>query len=474
MTVVFVWAWWSGVSNLVQLFLSLWLTNIVCIDSTNNAFLETVKKQDVPVYITSSRCYTVQPYDIVIYSAATPHVSEVLQAQTLFEQDHHYPPPLLYFEFLGELSKYLYTIGIAWTHGKSTTTAMTAEVCKELLPQTALAIVWAAVTNRDGKSIRINPNHTETLKQIVMHSISRKHNTLTSPLKQLCLVVEADEFNHHFHYLDIDILGITTIDHDHLDTYPTKEAYLDTFIERCSTTRDLIVLSPSATHVLPLLPAHIKKKTQSCDLQSIPFDYLLWWHNQYNASLAVALTSHLYKKFGLAVNNDQIINHLTAFKGLARRAEYLWTIGEKTALYSDYGHHPAEIISTLQAFRERYPHKTISCLIEPHQARRILTFRDEFTPIPTYVQACYILPCYTARESWDEMAPYITSFLPEASIDSFATLSHCFADAIGGQFVASYAPLETIIEASSSDICIGFSAWPLDEYLRSLTNKKPS
>lgn len=80
---------------------------------------------------------------MVIYSSAAVSSPEVQAARELFEQEKSIRPPLSYFQFLGELSKCMKTVAIAGTHGKSTTTAFTAQALGEHAKDFGLGIVGA-------------------------------------------------------------------------------------------------------------------------------------------------------------------------------------------------------------------------------------------------------------------------------------------------------------------------------------------
>lgn len=138
----------------------------------------------------------------------------------------------------------MYTFAVSGTHGKSTTTGMAAIACIEHIPDSALAIVGAGVTQRQGKHCRYNHDHYEALRDIVLRIISRKATALHIPLKKLLFIIEADEFNHHFLFLEPDVSIITSLDHDHVDIYPTRETYLQAFDQFCTNTKERIITLP--------------------------------------------------------------------------------------------------------------------------------------------------------------------------------------------------------------------------------------
>lgn len=117
----------TGMSCIANLLLDLGYTNLVGIDSTQSETTDKLAKKGMHIMI-GHGIYQGHPQDVVIYSAATPGSPEVQFARTHRQDDYKHPGLVVsYFEFLGELSKYFITIAIAGTHGKSTTTALTAE-----------------------------------------------------------------------------------------------------------------------------------------------------------------------------------------------------------------------------------------------------------------------------------------------------------------------------------------------------------
>lgn len=97
--------------------------------------------------------YDIKQGDVVIYSAAALQSEEVQQAFALHEQDYKKaPPPMLFHECMGEISKYFRTLAVTGTHGKSSTSAMLATVLHALSPDFGIAIIGAQLTQREGRS----------------------------------------------------------------------------------------------------------------------------------------------------------------------------------------------------------------------------------------------------------------------------------------------------------------------------------
>ena len=117
-------------------------------------------------------------------------------------------------------------------------------------------------------------------------------------------------------------------------------------------------------------------------------------------------------------------------------------------LYSDYGHHPDEIKSTIKAFQESFPGREIVCFFEAHQARRLLNFWYEFVDAFNNIH-CFVVPVFTARESFEEIEKYCNT--PEiqkiiADLNSFHDLGETFANHINGTYIASRNDLTTTVQ----------------------------
>jgi UDP-N-acetylmuramate-alanine ligase len=126
-------------------------------------------------------------------------------------------------------------------------------------------------------------------------------------------------------------------------------------------------------------------------------------------------------------------------------------INQNIPLYSDYGHHPDEIKSTIKAFQESYPGREIVCFFEAHQARRLLNFWHEFVDAFHNIR-CFVVPVFTARESFEEIEQYCNT--PEVhmiieDLTSFHDLGEAFAKQIAGTYIPNREDLFKTIETIS-------------------------
>lgn len=332
----------------------------------------------------------------MIYSAAATTSPEVEAARSLALNSKHHRLPFLYHQFLGELSKYLYTICVTGTHGKSTTTALLGTTLSETHPRFALGMVGASVTQRQHEHYFLNPHHTQTLQRIVDHIVSPKAPSVTDIMKTLVFVVEADEYNKHFLRYDPDEAIITNVDYDHMDIYPTRDTYQETFSSFAAKVKHHLYVLPTAEN--ESLFSHLSTYTPVSQT-SFAFTHLLGGHNHANASLAFAAVQQQWSANDHPVSNDLLKKTLSHFKGLRRRAETLGFNHHGVRIISDYGHHPAELKSTLNALRHTYPDSRITVVFQPHQARRIIEFRTDFAEALTDIDHLLLYRLYAAREN---------------------------------------------------------------------------
>lgn len=244
---------------------------------------------------------------------------------------------LSYPEALGELTKEYYTIAISGSHGKSTTTAMTALVLtKAGLDPTV--IVGTKLKEFGNSNFRIG---------------NSKY-----------LVIEACEYDSSFLNYVPKIIVVTNIDKEHLDYFKTfanvKKAFKD-FIKKLPQDGHLV---QSKDYSLELADAKKIKK-----ILRVPGA-----HNVSNA-LTVLAVARILK-----IEDEITFKALSEFTGTWRRFEIKQgKAGEKSiTVISDYAHHPNEIRATFQAAREKYKNKKIWCIFQPHQHQRTHYLFNDF------------------------------------------------------------------------------------------------
>ncbi len=459
--IVLIWIWWAWMSSLAGLLLELWYTNIVWVDAVKSIKTSLLKKQWVTIHIWHGN-YTVNPWDFVIYSQAAEEVIEVKQAREHTANDHvKSAPPMLYTQFLGEFSKYMKTIAITGTHGKSTTTWLLANTLSKIDSNFWVWIVWAKITDRNWSSYIINSDHKINIRSIMDHILFRKWPYVESLMKRYRFVIEACEYNRHFFHYDPDYAIITNCEIDHSASYDSLEDYYETFAQFIRKVRNTAYIPENPDiwlqYCLNTLESEHKNKIHQVSIKGFSFDHLLWWHNNINASLASDLLYQLH-------SNDVINQSLSSFKWLSRRAETIWKNKNWISIISDYWHHPTEIKSTLLALKEKYPNQAITAIFQPHQITRVVEFWDEFKDALALAENRILTPIFNAREAFED----IQARYPDHEIQKSSSL-HAFNQSAWEYRDAKLVTNEEIvknIQSINDGIIVYFTAGDLDELIK--------
>lgn len=312
-------------------------------------------------------------------------------------------------EMLAEITRMSYSIGIAGTHGKTTTTSMAGMVL-ESAGLTPTIIVGGKVINFGSNNVMGSGKY---------------------------IVVEADEYDHSFLSLSPIIAGITNIDSDHLDCYKNYDNIKSAFIEYANKVPFFGCViacldDPGVQVILPMI--HKKVVTygtsRQADVQSTnivmenfhsAYDayykgYCLGRiklnitgkHNILNSLLAVSMGLELDIPFA------DIQKGLAEYKGVYRRFELKADI-EGITVFDDYAHHPTEIIATLNGFRESTKRRIV-VIFQPHLYSRTRDFFQDFGKAFFSCDILILAPIYPARE---QVIPGITSkLIADAAIQS--------------------------------------------------------
>ena len=302
-------------------------------------------------------------------------------------------------EVLGMISKQSFTIAVAGTHGKTTTSTILAHILKQ--------------AGKDSTAF--------------LGGISRNYNTnLLLADKGNILIVEADEYDRSFLQLHADIAIITSVDADHLDVYENKEDLEKAFVQFATQIKQkglLLVeesvsidfpapedgakLTYSATKNADYYAENIKVKDgkMNFDLKALDImpgmsyeqkqeglEFILpGIHNVSNSIAASAVSCYL----GLGCKD--IARGLTTFKGIKRRFDvHLST--SKVAYVDDYAHHPEEVSATIGAAIQLFPKRDLTIVFQPHLFSRTQDFANEFASSLVGANDLILLDIYPARE----------------------------------------------------------------------------
>ena len=312
---------------------------------------------------------------------------------------------------LGMLSQAHFTIAVAGTHGKTTTSAMIAHLLYTA-DKPMVAFLGGVLQGY----------HTNLL-------IRGKHTQAT------LAVVEADEFDRSFLRLYPDYGIVTAVDADHLDIYGEQSALEDafkTFIQRVPVDGKLILQKKAAQLLLvhdkygpriveyALAEGAIRAAHLQIGEHHFCFDYVSkevtikeiklaipGYHNVENA--LAAITACLY----VGLSPEVIRQGLATFKGIKRRFEYIIRQGDLIFI-DDYAHHPVEITALLHSIKRLYSNKKVTVVFQPHLYSRTQDFAAEFAQSLGLADEVYLLAIYPAREApiqgvtskciWDRMS----------------------------------------------------------------------
>lgn len=291
-------------------------------------------------------------------------------------------------ELLGEIVNAQRSVGVAGTHGKTTTSAMVSLVLEEA---------------------GLDPT-------ILVGGIVRNLGTNAKTGAGEYLVVEADEYDRTFHQLHPEIAVVTNIEADHLEYYGSFEAILEAFRIFVGGIRagGVVIGCADDEHVRALLShagcrvvsyglgegaqlratnVRFAERATSFEVAglgsfelSVPGE-----HNVLNALAAIAVGREL------RIEPATIASALARFAGVDRRfqilGDYLGAL-----VVDDYAHHPTEIRATLEAARRGYPGRRVVALFQPHLYSRTRDFAREFGESLTRADVPIVAPIYAARE----------------------------------------------------------------------------
>lgn len=296
-------------------------------------------------------------------------------------------------EILGLITKEHFCIGVAGTHGKTTTSSLLAHMLADA-----------------GK------NCTAFLGGI---SANYQSNLLLAPDtdKPQLVVVEADEFDRSFLRLFPNIEIITTAEADHLDIYGDEQAVKDSFnafIEKMPSNdgtlfyqHDVVLSSIEKAHKsyayglgkgsIQVTHIRIENHCFTFDLQlpdtkiegiqlAVP-----GYHNVENAIAAAAVCWQL----GLAT--DEIKKGIETYKGVKRRFEYIHKSEHKVYI-DDYAHHPTEVSAFIKSAKALYPEDKLTVIFQPHLFTRTRDFAEGFAESLSLADKVLLMDIYPARE----------------------------------------------------------------------------
>lgn len=293
-------------------------------------------------------------------------------------------------QVLGMLTENLFTVGVAGTHGKTTTSSMITHVLKQ--GGINVTAFLGGITQNYGTNFIIN---------------EQKENVVC--------VVEADEFDRSFLTLSPDIAIVTSTDADHLDIYGDHSHVLESFqmyVHKLKSGGNAYIQSDQNLNTKPgttqqsygLKNGAFYAKNLRIEQANFVFDAITptqnieniimqvpGFHNVENALATIAVAQQL------GLSSDSIRAGLYSFGGVKRRFEYHLRTDE-VIFIDDYAHHPTEISAFLSSVKFLYPTKKLTAIFQPHLFSRTNDFQTEFAESLELADQLILLDIYPARE----------------------------------------------------------------------------
>ena len=330
-------------------------------------------------------CFKDKAHTLVVYTPAIPSDMSELR----YYEDNGFELQKR-AQVLGTLSRALKALSVAGTHGKTTTTTMTAYLLHE-------------------SSVGCNA---------FLGGISKNYGTNylysgTSPY----VVVEADEYDRSFHQLKPWATVITATDADHLDIYGTEDAYVESFNHYSSLVQEggaLILHTGLKMQPRPQKGVRVftygrgegdfHAENEKIGGGEIVFDYKSPLGNIDNVRLGVPVSINIEN--GVAAlalaqlagaGTDELRRAMATFEGEERRFDFILNT-DLLVVLSDYAHHPEEIRQSILSLREVFGGRKLTAIFQPHLYSRTRDFYREFAESLSMLDEAVLTEIYPARE----------------------------------------------------------------------------
>jgi UDP-N-acetylmuramate--alanine ligase len=354
-------------------------------DRTATVLTKQLEAEGMQIHYTDDINAIDKQADLVVYTPAIPAAHTELN----WYRDNGYEV-VKRSDVLQEITRSLFAITVAGTHGKTTISTMIAHILKHS--------GYGCNAFLGGISVNYGKNFWSSNKQVA--------------------VIEADEYDRSFLKLNPDIAVLTAMDPDHLDIYGTaaslEEAFIQythnikpngTLITRLGLKRnselkaDNKLLYSLQNDVADVYATNIRMDKGGYEFDVMQQDWMIdnirlyigGMHNVENAVAAIAV-AHL-----LGISPEKIKAAVADFKGIKRRFEYL--VKENGQVYiDDYAHHPEELKALINSARALFPGKKCVVIFQPHLFSRTRDFADGFAESLSIADEVILLPIYPARE----------------------------------------------------------------------------
>ena len=337
-------------------------------DRSESLITDDLAEQGINVYMEQDGSHIPGDADLFVYSEALPpDAPERVRAHRQGIRS------LSYFEVLGELSReYRTVIAVCGSHGKSSTTAMTAVMMVDI-GKNPTVIVGTRVPQLDGRNWRRGTKDV--------------------------LVVEACEYRSSFLNFQPQIVLMTNVDWDHVDAFPSREAYEVAYVKFLKQIgQNGILITHGGDSLCRNVADEARGRMIDADTEAKILLQVPGEHMQENAQIVLALARYL------DIPMEQAKKSLQNYRGCWRRMELkgyysLPTTNEQLPVIDDYAHHPTEIRATLKALKQAHPAKRLVCIFQPHMHNRTREFYLEFCTAFADADTMILMDVYDARST---------------------------------------------------------------------------
>ncbi len=367
-------------------------------DKTETVLTQSLAAEGMIVHYTDDVSMIPEAVDLAIYTPAIKQLAE------LDELKRRNVAILKRSQVLGLISRGMKCIGVAGTHGKTTTSSLLTHILR-----TGKVDATAFL---GGISLALGSNFVQG--------------------KSKWVIIEADEFDRSFLQLTPQMAIITAVDPDHLDIYGDEKSFREAFgmfqwrIKKkglCFTKMGVKTIKPRGLWVSP----EQEKEYNWGDFQETTygigkgkykavkvrvengffvFDYkspmgeilnikttLPGEHNVENAVAAIAVAQQI------GVSPQAIKEALASFKGIRRRFEFVYrNDNQRVTFIDDYAHHPTELAAAIKAARTLFPTRRLIGIFQPHLFTRTRDFQDGFAAALDSLDETVLMDIYPARE----------------------------------------------------------------------------
>jgi UDP-N-acetylmuramate--alanine ligase len=344
-------------------------------------------------------------------------------------------------QVLGDITRQSKGICIAGTHGKTTTSTITAH----LLYQSQVSC------------------------NAFLGGIANNYNTnLLISTESNLVVIEADEYDRSFHQLSPYMAVITSVDPDHLDIYKTAEAYNESFEYFTSLIRPGgALIMRKGIPIEPQLQKGVKLYTYSMDdggdfcaenirtvKGEIHFDFVTPNDRIGDVRLGVPVLINVENSVAAmalawlnGVSTEELRTGISSYSGIYRRFNVVYK-SDKIVYMDDYAHHPSELRVSIASIRNLYPGRKITGIFQPHLYSRTRDFAPAFAEALSQLDELILLDIYPAREK------------PIEGVDSELILRDV---KLKNKILCSKENLLPLLKEKQLDILVTFGAGDIDK-----------